>query len=165
MFTHIVSQISGRITALYTQVLASLKALRCKLVNSLLVNFTQVYQSAGSLCRQVVQTVLSIKAWLVSLITQALSTSRALISAKVKAIRLGLPRLITVLQIHQPAPTASSPKRGRPVGSTKSARSRSRKNKTAQTPMVLQSTPAGLKSQGRAKQRQQPAKQTSKKGK
>ena len=58
MFTHIVSQISGRITALYTQALVSLKALRCKLVSNLRVKFIQVYQSVASRLSQLVSIVL-----------------------------------------------------------------------------------------------------------
>ena len=57
------------------------------------------------------------------------------------------------------------PKKGKPVGITKSARSRSKGNKTVPTPMVLQSTQDGLKSQGRAKQRHRHAAQASTKGK
>ena len=116
MFTHIVTQISGRIMVLYTQVLESLKALRCKLANSLRAKYTLVYQSAASLRNRLA--------------------------------------LIVPLQ-----------KKGKPVGITKSARSRSKGNKTAQTPTVLQSTQDGLKSQGRAKQRHRHAAQVSKKGK
>jgi hypothetical protein len=58
MFTHIVSQISGRITALYTQALVSLKALRCKLVSNLRVKFIQVYQSVANRLSQLVSIVL-----------------------------------------------------------------------------------------------------------
>ena len=58
MFMHIVSQISGRITALYTQALVSLKALRCKLVSNLRVKSIQVYQSVASRLSQLVSIVL-----------------------------------------------------------------------------------------------------------
>ena len=57
------------------------------------------------------------------------------------------------------------PKKGRPVGITKSARSRTKGNKTAPIPTVLQSTPAGSKSAEVAKQLRQHAKHASKKGK
>jgi hypothetical protein len=110
MFTQIVSQISGRITALYTQALVSLKALRCKLVSNLRVKSIQVYQSVASRLSQLVSIVL--------------------------------------LQ-----------KKGRPVGKTKSARSRTRKSKTAQTHTARRSTQDGLKSAGLAKRLRQPAKQ------
>jgi hypothetical protein len=57
------------------------------------------------------------------------------------------------------------PKKGKPVGITKSARSRLKENKTVPTPTALQSTQDGLKSQGRAKRHRRPAAQVSKKGK
>jgi hypothetical protein len=60
MFTHIVSQISGRITALYTQALVSLKALRCKLVSNLRVKFIQVFLSAVSRLRLHLRQLVSI---------------------------------------------------------------------------------------------------------
>jgi hypothetical protein len=83
MFKHIVTQISGRITALYTQALVSLKALLSKLVNSLRVKFTQAYQSAVSLFNPLALTLLKIKALLVSLTTQ------------VQSIKLGLKLVAT----------------------------------------------------------------------
>jgi hypothetical protein len=49
MFMHIVTQLSGRITALFTQALASLKVLLCKLVNNLRVNITRAYQNVRNL--------------------------------------------------------------------------------------------------------------------
>ena len=51
------------------------------------------------------------------------------------------------------------PKKGKPVGITKSARSRLKENKTVPTPTALQSTQDGLKSAGLAKPLRQPAKQ------
>jgi hypothetical protein len=51
------------------------------------------------------------------------------------------------------------PKKGKPVGITKSARSRLKENKTVPTPTALKSTQDGLKSQGRAKRHRRPAKQ------
>jgi hypothetical protein len=57
------------------------------------------------------------------------------------------------------------PKKGKPVGITKSARSRLKENKTVPTPTAPQSTQDGLKSQGRAKRHRRPAAQVSKKGK
>jgi hypothetical protein len=70
-----------------------------------------------------------------------------------------------LLHRNQPAPTAQLQKKGKPVGITKSARSRTKGNKTAQTHTASLLTPDGLKSQGRAKQRHQRAKQELKKGK
>ena len=120
MFKHIVTQISGRIMALSTQALASLKARLLKPVSNLLAKFIQVFRSVGSQLHR---------------------------------------------RLNRLAHTAQSPKKGKPVGITKSARSRSKGSKTAPTPMVLQSTPAGLKSAEVAKQLRQHAKQASKKGK
>jgi hypothetical protein len=159
MFMHIVTQLSGRITALFTQALVSLKALLCKLVNNLRVNITRVYQNVVSLCRLAVQTMLNIKVLLVPLITAVQSIKVALISVKARVLPLGQLLLTIVHQTKQAAPTAPSPKRGRPVGVTKSARSRSKKNKTAQTPTAPQSTLDGLKSVGLVKQLLQRAKQ------
>ena len=66
---------------------------------------------------------------------------------------------------NQPVPTAQLQKKGKPVGITKSARSRTKGNKTAQTHTASLLTPAGLKSQGRVSQLLQRAKQELKKGK
>jgi hypothetical protein len=164
MFMHIVSQLSGRIMALFTQALASLKALLCKLVSSLLASITQAYQNVVNLLLPVVQTVLNIKALLVPLITAVQSIKVALINVKAKVIHLGQLLLTIVRPIHQPAPTASSPKKGRPVGITKSARSRTKGNKTAPTPTEVQSTQGGLKLPGLARQLLQRVTQTFKKG-
>lgn len=159
MFKHIVSQLSGRITALFTQALVSLKALLCKLVSSLRVSITQVFQSAVSLLCQAARIVLNIKAWLANLTTVVQSIKAALTSVKVKVIHLGQQLLTIVRPTKQAVPTLRSPKRGRPVGSTKSARSRSKGNKTAQIPTAVLLTQDGLKSQGHAKPRHQHAKQ------
>jgi hypothetical protein len=162
MFTHIVTQVSGRLTALFTQALALLKELLWLLVSYLLASCILVSLSVVKLYNLVVRIVLSTKALLVNLITQALSINRALISAKVKALLLGLQRLIIAPQTNQAAPTPLSRKRGRPVGSTKSAQSRSKGSKIALTHTVPQSTQGGLKYQGHAKPHRQHAKQPSK---
>jgi hypothetical protein len=114
MFKHIVTQLSGRIMALYTQVLASLKALLFKPANSLLAKFILAFRSVANLRHR---------------------------------------------HRNQLALIVPLPKKGKPVGITKSARSRSKGNKTAQIPTAPQSTPAGLKSAGLAKPLRQPAKQ------
>jgi hypothetical protein len=51
MFMHIVSHLSGRIMALFTQALASLKVLLWKLVNNLRVSITRAYQNVVNLLR------------------------------------------------------------------------------------------------------------------
>jgi hypothetical protein len=65
---------------------------------------------------------------------------------------------------NQPAPTAQLQKKGKPVGITKSARSRTKGNKTAQIHTASLLTPAGLKFQGRVSQLLQRVKQAFKKG-
>ena len=120
MFKHIVTQVSGQVTALYTQALALLKALLFKPANSLLAKFILVFRSVANLRR---------------------------------------------LHRSQLALIVPLPKKGKPVGITKSARSRLKENKTVPTPTALQSTQDGLKSQGRAKRHRRPAAQVSKKGK
>jgi hypothetical protein len=70
-----------------------------------------------------------------------------------------------LLHRNQPVPTAQLQKKGKPVGITKSARSRTKGNKTAQTHTASLLTPAGLKSQGRVSQLLQRVKQELKKGK
>jgi hypothetical protein len=70
-----------------------------------------------------------------------------------------------LLHRNQPVPTAQLQKKGKPVGITKSARSRTKGNKTVQTHTASLLTPAGLKSQGRVSQLLQRVKQELKKGK
>ena len=78
MFMHIVTQLSGRVTALYTQVLGWLKALLCKLVSNLRVNFFRVSQSVVNLLHRLVKILLSFKVLLASLITVVQLTKAAL---------------------------------------------------------------------------------------
>ena len=120
MFKHIVTQISGRITALSTQALASLKELLLKPVSNLLAKFILVFRSVVSQLHR---------------------------------------------RLNRLAHTAPSPKKGKPVGITKSARSRSKGSKTAPTLMARLLTPVGLKLQGLVSQLRQLVTQTSKKGK
>jgi hypothetical protein len=155
MFTHIVSQLSGRITALFTQALASLKALLCKLVSSLHVSITQAYQNADNLLRlrlQLALTTLKSNPLVVGLTKAVQSIKVAHTSVKASLTQIGSLLQTIVQTIRPPAPTVSSPKKGKPVGVTKSARSRTKKNKTAPTPTEVQSTQDGLKLLGHAKQ-------------
>jgi hypothetical protein len=101
MFTHIVTQISGRITALYTQVLASLKALLCSLVNNLRVSFFRAYQNVVNLFNPLVQTLLKIKALVASLITQVQSIKQGLKLVVTTSGQIGSQLLTTVRQIPQ----------------------------------------------------------------
>jgi hypothetical protein len=125
----------------------------------LLASITQVFQNVVNLYRLAVQTMYNIKVLLVPLITAVQSIKVALISVKARVLPLGQLLLTIVHPTKQAAPTAPSPKRGRPVGVTKSARSRLKENKTVPTPTALQSTQDGLKSAGLAKPLRQPAKQ------
>lgn len=165
MLKHIVTQVSGRLMALSTQALALLKELLLKLVSYLLASCILVFLSVAKLHSLAVRIVSSIKAWLVSLTTVGQLIKAELTNVKAKAIHLGQQLLIIARRIKQLALTALSPKKGKPVGITKSARSRLNVSKTVQTPTAIRSTQAGLKSAAVAKQLRQHVKQASKKGK
>lgn len=155
MFMHIVTQLSGRLMALYTQVLALLKALLYKLVSNLPARFTQVYQNAAklyllNLLR--VQIGSNTNRFRVSLITAGQLIKAALTNAKASLIQIGLLLLTTVRQIRQHVLTALKQKKDKLVALIKSAPSRIKKNKIVQTLMARLLTQAGLKLQGLAKQ-------------
>jgi phage-related protein len=101
MFMHIVTQLSGQITALFTQALASLKALLCKLVNNLRVNITRAYQNVVSLFSPLVLTLSKIKALVASLITQVQSIKQGLKLVVTTSGQIGSQLLTTVRQIPQ----------------------------------------------------------------
>ena len=101
MFKHIVTQVSGQVTALYTQVLASLKALLWSLVNNLRVSFIRAYQNVVNLFNPLVQTLLKIKALLVSLITQVQLIKQGLKLVVTTSGQIGSQLLTTVRQIPQ----------------------------------------------------------------
>jgi hypothetical protein len=101
MFMHIVTHLSGRLMALYTQVLASLKALLLKLVNNLRVRFTRVYQSVVSLLHPLAKTLSKIKALVASLTTQVLSIKQGLKLVVTTSGQIGQLLLTTVRQIRQ----------------------------------------------------------------
>ena len=165
MFTRIVQQVNGLLTALSTRLSTLLKERLLPNVNKLLASITHTFQSAVSLWFRLVQTTLNIKALVVNRITQARSTNQEPISAKQIATQLGLQPRTIVPPTSQPVVTAQSRKRGRPVGSTKSAQSHSKGNKTVQTRTVPQSIQAGTKLDGLVKQHLQHANKASKKGK
>ncbi len=98
---HIVTQLSGRITALFTQALASLKALLCKLVNNLRASITQAYQSAVNLLHPLVKTLSKIKALVASLTTQVLSIKAGLKLVVTTSGQIGSLLLTIVRQIRQ----------------------------------------------------------------
>ena len=101
MFMHIVTHLSGRLMALYTQVLASLKALLSKLVSSLRVRFTRVYQSAVNLLPLLVKTLSKTKALAASLTTQVLSIKQGLKLVVTTSGQIGQLLVTTVRQIRQ----------------------------------------------------------------
>ncbi len=101
MFMHIVTQLSGRITALFTQALASLKALLCKLVNNLRVSITRAYQNVVSLFNPLVQTLSKIKALAASLTTQVLLIKQGLKLVATTSGQIGQLLVTTVRQIRQ----------------------------------------------------------------
>jgi hypothetical protein len=153
--------------ALCTQVLALLKALRCKLVSNLPARFTRVYQNVANL--QLlnllrVPTGSSTNLLRVSLTTAGQLIKAALTSVKAKAILLGKQLLTTVRQISLAALTVLKQKKDKLVELIKSAPSRLKENKIVQTLMARLLTQAGLKLQGLAKQLQQRAIQVFKKG-
>jgi hypothetical protein len=101
MFMHIVTQLSGRGMALFTQVLGWLKALLCKLVNNLRVNSIRVYQSVISLFNRLVKTLLNFKALLANLITAVQLTKAALKRVVIISGQIGQQLVTTAHQILQ----------------------------------------------------------------
>lgn len=165
MLKHIVMHIRGLIMGQYTRRLALQATQLWHNVRHLLVSFILGFQSAVSLWFRVAQTMLNIKAWPVNLTILVRSIKAVLINVVHRALLLGQQLLTIARQTLQRAPQATSRKRGRPVGSTKSAQLRSQKNTFAQIPTDLQSTQAGVKPQGRVGLPHQRAKAASKKGK
>ena len=167
MFMHIVTHLSGRITALYIQVYTLIKARLLKLANSLRVNSIRVYQNVANLYLLNllrVQIGSSTSHLRVSLITAGQLIKAALTSVKAKVILLGQQLLTTVRQINPAARTAFKQKKDKLVELIKSAPSRLRENKTVQTLMVRLLTQAGSKLHGLVSQLQQRAIQMFKKG-
>ncbi len=161
----IVQQVNGIIINLYTQACSLVKERLLPSASKLLANIIQAFQNVANRLLKLVQIVSNIKVWLVSLTTAAQSIKAVLINVKAKAILLGQQLLTIARRIKQLVHIALSPKKDKPVASTKLARSRSKGSKTAQTRTAPQSTQAGLKSAAVAKQLRQHVKAASKKGK
>jgi hypothetical protein len=159
MLVHTVMQVLGKIICQFTQALGLLKVRLCRLVSNLRVRFILTYLSVVNLQYLPAQTVRKCKVWLANRITQAQSTKQEPINARHLATQLGLQPQTIVAQTQQPVLTAHKQKKGKPVGVTKSARSRTRKNKTVQTHTAALLTQGGLKSQGRVSQLLQRVKQ------
>ena len=101
MFMHIVTQVSGRLTARCTQVWVSLKARLLKLVSSLRASFIRAYQSAVSLHHLLVKTLSKTKALLANLTTQVLSIKQGLKLVATTSGQIGQLLVTTVRQIRQ----------------------------------------------------------------
>lgn len=114
-----------------------------------------VMQVRGQIMAQFTRLYLSVTTLLLS----SAKKLRALITQAYQSV------VNLLRQLNPPAPTLPSLKSGKPAGKTKSARSRSKGSKTAQTRTAAQSTQDGLKLQGLVKQHLQHASKASKKGK
>ena len=98
---HIVTQLSGRIMALYSQALVLLKALLLQLVNSLRVNYILVSLSVVNLWNRLVKILLTFKVLLAHLITQAQLIKVGLKHVVITSGQIGQQLLTTVRQILQ----------------------------------------------------------------
>ena len=164
MFTHIVQRANGLLMGLYTRLSTLVKEQLLPSVNRLRVSIFLAYQSVVNLWFRLVQTMLNIKAWRAQLTIAAQSIKAVLTIAKAKVIQIGQPQATTVLSTNQPVVTAQLRKRGKRVGSTKSAQSRLNASRIAQTLMEAQLTVDGLKSPEAVNQLLQRAKRQQKRG-
>jgi len=98
---HIVTQLSGRIMALYSQALVWLKELLLPLVSSLHVRYILVSLSVASLWTHLVKILLTFKVLLANLITQAQLIKVGLKRVSITSGQIGQQLLITVRQILQ----------------------------------------------------------------
>ena len=101
MFKRIVMQLNGHLMVLFTQALASLKALLCKLVNNLRAAFSQAYLNVVNLLSPFAKTLSKIKALLASLTTQALLIKQGLKLVVTTCGQIGSLLQTTVAQIRQ----------------------------------------------------------------
>lgn len=161
----IVQQVNGLLTGLSTRLSTLVKVQLLPSASKLLASITQAFLSVGNRLLQLAQTMLNIKAWLVNQTTVDQSTKAEPSTAKPTPTQIGQQPATTAPQIHQPAAQAQSRKRGRPVGSTKSAQSHSKETGSAQIRTEAQSTQAGGKSRAHVGLPHQRAKSQSKKGK
>jgi hypothetical protein len=164
MLKRIVMRVHGKIIAPFIQALVLRKEQLWNHAKPLLAKFIQASLNVGNLFRHLVQIALNFKVWLANLIIVAQSIKAALINAKVKLIRIGQQLLIIARRIRQLVITARSPKKGKVVGITKSARLHLKGNKTVQIHTANQLIQDGLKYQDHAKPPLQPAKPKLKKG-
>jgi hypothetical protein len=165
MLGAVLTNLLQKVTSLIYNATALITKKLSELLGVLTAQMTHLAILCQRLLSQLVKTVLKIKLLLASLIILGQSIKLEVINVKAKVLQIGLLLQTTVVQILQLVPIAHKQKKGKPVGITKSARSHLKENKTAQIPTAALLTPDGLKSQGRAKQRHQRAKQELKKGK
>lgn len=119
MLKHIVQQVNGLITNLFTAVSSLVRELLLNNVSKLLASITQALLDAVNLLRNLlVQTMLSFKALLANLITQVQSIKQGLINALRKAFQIGSQPQTTAAQTQQPALVRAKPKKKR-AGKTK----------------------------------------------
>ena len=98
---HIVTRLSGRIMALYSQALVWLKEQLLQLVNSLRVNYILVSLSVVNLWNRLVKISLTFKVLLAHLITQAQLIKVGLKHVVITSGQIGQQLLTTVRQILQ----------------------------------------------------------------
>jgi hypothetical protein len=98
---HIVTQLSGRIMALYSQALVWLKELLLPLVSSLRANYIQVSLSVVNLWTLLVKILLTIKVLLANLTTQAQLIKVGLKHVAITSGQIGQQLLTTARQIRQ----------------------------------------------------------------
>ena len=98
---HIVTQLSGRIMALYSQALVWLKEQLLQLVNSLRVNYILVSLSVVNLWNRLVKISLNFKVLLANLITQVQLIKVGLKHEVITSGQIGQQLLTTVRQILQ----------------------------------------------------------------
>jgi hypothetical protein len=98
---HIVTQLSGRIMALYSQALVWLKEQLLQLVNSLRVNYILVSLSVVNLWNRLVKISLNFKVLLANLITQVQLIKVGLKHVVITSGQIGQQLLTTVRQILQ----------------------------------------------------------------
>lgn len=161
MLKRIVMQLSGRIMALFTQVLALLTARLWKAVSNLRVSFFLLSLSVGSQLARIVQKLKQLRA---KKTLTDISFNQEPINAKQIATQLGLQAQKIVVQDQQPVATLSLPKKD-PAEKIKSAASHTNASKTAKRRTRKQLTVGGSRSKGHANQHQQRATLQQKKGK
>jgi hypothetical protein len=98
---HIVTQLSGRIMARYSQVLVWLKGLLLLLVNNLRASYILASLSVANLWTHLVKILLTIKVLLANLITQAQLIKVGLKHVVITSGQIGQRLLTTVRQILQ----------------------------------------------------------------